>query len=54
LIKKTLTALAVMAVTGTALAQSSVTLYGVIDVSYGKATGTAAGISGGKAGGFQS
>ena len=52
MIKKTLIGLAVLAATGAAMAQSSVTLYGVVDVSYGKATGTPAGISGGKAGGF--
>ena len=54
MIKKSLVGLAVLAATGAAMAQSSVTLYGVVDVSYGKATGTAAGISGGKPGGFQS
>jgi predicted porin len=54
LIKKNLISLAMMALAGSALAQSSVTLYGVVDVSYGSATGVSAGMSGGKPGGFQS
>jgi predicted porin len=40
--KKTLIALAAVAATGAAFAQSSVTLYGVADVAVGKVT-TAAG-----------
>lgn len=37
--KKTLIALAAVAATGAAFAQSSVTLYGILDIGYGKDTG---------------
>jgi predicted porin len=46
--KKTLLALAAVACCGTALAQSSVTLYGVVDASVGKTTGGKFGLSSGK------
>lgn len=38
--KKSLIALAVLAASGAAMAQSSVTLYGVVDVGFGKQTGS--------------
>ncbi|MBS3995759.1 MAG: porin [Hydrogenophaga sp.] len=44
--KKTLIALAAVAATGAAFAQSSVTLYGVADLSLAKATGSSAQLSG--------
>jgi predicted porin len=46
--KKTLLALAAVASCGAAFAQSSVTLYGVIDVSVGSKTGGKFAVSGGK------
>lgn len=49
--KKTLLALALAAVCGAASAQSSVTLYGTLDVGYGRATGASEAINDSK--GFQ-
>jgi predicted porin len=46
--KKQLLALAAVAACGAAFAQSSVTMYGVIDVSVGKTTGGEFGLNGGK------
>ena len=40
--KKSLIALAVLAASGVAMAQSSVTLYGVVDAGFGKQTGSSA------------
>ena len=47
--KKSLIALAVLAASGVAMAQSSVTLYGVADLSLAKVTGVSAAMSGGGA-----
>lgn len=44
--KKSLIALAVLAASGAAMAQSSVTMYGVVDLSLAKASGTSAQMSG--------
>lgn len=43
--KKSLIALAVLAASGAAMAQSSVTLYGVLDIYYGSVNNDAAGVS---------
>ena len=47
--KKSLLALATACTCGAVAAQSSVTLYGVLDISVGKATGGSFGVNGGKA-----
>ncbi len=46
--KKSLIALAVVAASGAAMAQSSVTIYGQLDVSYGSGTGASFGFANGK------
>lgn len=48
--KKTLIALAVLAASGAAMAQSSVTLYGVLDVGFGKVKGSKWGMQNGEGG----
>ena len=48
--KKSLIALAVLAASGAAMAKSSVTLYGLLDVSYGSGTGAKFGLNNGNGG----
>jgi len=44
--KKSLIALAVMAASGAAMAQSSVTLFGIVDAAYGRVSGNGTSVTG--------